>query len=56
LAPLSLLLAIDNAEHRIEEVMHVAAQVVAAAPQVHRRHESAPLQARGSRFSGWARW
>lgn len=50
LAPLSLLLAIDNAEHRIEEVMHVAAQVVAAAPQVHIVVTSqAPLQARGER-------
>lgn len=39
LAPLSLLLAIDNAEHRIEEVMHVAAQAVAAgAAGPHRRH------------------
>lgn len=48
LAPLSLLLAIDNAEHRIEEVMHVATQVVAAAPHVHIVVTSqAPLQARG---------
>ena len=50
LAPLSLLLAIDNAEHRIDEVMHLAAQVVAAAPQVHIVVTSqAPLQARGER-------
>lgn len=50
LAPLSLLLAIDNAEHRTREVMQVVAQVVAAAPQVHIVVTSqAPLQARGER-------
>lgn len=50
LAPLSLLLAIDNAEHRVDEVMQLAAQVAAAAPQVHIVVTSqAPLQARGER-------
>lgn len=50
LAPLSLLLAVDNAEHRVDEVMHLAAQVVAAAPEVHIVVTSqVPLQARAER-------